>query len=67
MQGIAMPKWLYKFVISERFKTGLWYAIEEDERKIEPILMQEHLNRPQETLARRSGRYRYFCPKTIWL
>jgi hypothetical protein len=37
-------QWNYKFLISEGFKTGLWYAISEDDKKIEPVLMHEKLN-----------------------
>lgn len=40
-----MQQWQYKYLISERFKTGLWYAVEEDEKKIEATLMFDYLNR----------------------
>jgi len=40
-----MQQWQYKYLITERFKTGLWYAVEEDEKKIEPVLMFDCLNR----------------------
>jgi hypothetical protein len=39
-----MAKWTYKFVISERLETGLWNAVEEDEKKIEPKPINEYLN-----------------------
>jgi hypothetical protein len=34
----------YKFVTSERFKTGIWYAISEDDNPLEPKSMAETLN-----------------------
>ena len=37
--------WIYKFVISERFKNTLWYAISEDDKELEPKPMLNHLNR----------------------
>jgi hypothetical protein len=39
-----MAKWTYKFVISERFETGLWNAVEEDEKRIEPKPINDYLN-----------------------
>jgi hypothetical protein len=39
-----MDRWIYKFIISERFKTGVWYAIEEDDKHIDPKHMQDYLN-----------------------
>jgi hypothetical protein len=38
-------RWVYKFIISQRFQTGIWYAIAEDDRSIEPRQMHEYLNR----------------------
>ena len=40
-----MQQWSYKFVISERFKMGLWFAISEDDKTIEPELMHDKLNK----------------------
>lgn len=40
-----MDRWVYKFLISERFKTGVWYAIEEDDKKLDdPKHMHNYLN-----------------------
>jgi hypothetical protein len=30
-----MHEWAYKFVVSERFKNGVWYAISEDDMGLE--------------------------------
>ena len=40
-----MPGWRYKFVISERFKTGVWHAIFVDDVTIEPGVMTDFLNK----------------------
>jgi hemolysin-activating ACP:hemolysin acyltransferase len=39
-----MPSWSYKFVTSERFKNGLWYAVSEDDKQMDPRLMHDYLN-----------------------
>jgi hypothetical protein len=39
-----LTQWRYKFVTSERFQTGLWYAISEDDNPVEPRAMAETLN-----------------------
>lgn len=39
-----LVQWRYKFVTSERFKTGVWYAVSEDDRAMEPTPMVETLN-----------------------
>jgi uncharacterized protein DUF4177 len=39
-----MDRWIYKFLVSERFKTGVWYAVEEDDKKIDPKHMHNYLN-----------------------
>ncbi|MGH7231465.1 MAG: DUF4177 domain-containing protein [Nitrospiraceae bacterium] len=38
------PRWRYKFVLSERFKTGLWHAIAMDDVNIDPRVMSDVLN-----------------------
>lgn len=49
MPGNATPtdrltQWRYKLIVSERFKTGVWYAISEDDSPIEPKSMVDTLN-----------------------
>jgi hypothetical protein len=40
-----MDGWAYKIVISERFQSGVWYAIVEDDTALEqPLPMQDYLN-----------------------
>jgi hypothetical protein len=39
-----LTQWQYKLVVSERFKTGIWYAISEDDRPLEPKAMAQYLN-----------------------
>ena len=40
-----MSKWSYKFVLSGCIKPGEWCALEDDEQKLTPVLMREHLAR----------------------
>ena len=37
-------RWRYKFVMSERFKTGVWYAVSENDVRIDPRPMSEVLD-----------------------
>jgi hypothetical protein len=43
MRTHEITPWAYKFIVSERFATGTWYAISEDDRPIEPKPMAELL------------------------
>jgi hypothetical protein len=37
-------EWIYKFLVSQCLKDGIWYAIQEDDKEIARRPMHEYLN-----------------------